>query len=156
DPEDPQERCENLLEVSGLEWLVTHTIKGLNYGEHEEEIDITQPNLYTGPSDNLAEAITSDPIAYCIYTAGRTGRPKGVLIHHLGLANYIDWAKQVYVRGETRHFALYTSLSFDLTVTSIFTPLISGNTIMIYHHENRQLLVEDIIKDNRVHVMKLT
>ncbi|MFB8733490.1 AMP-binding protein [Bacillus sp. SL00103] len=51
---------------------------------------------------------------------------------------------------------MYTSLSFDLTVTSIFTPLISGNTIMIYHHENRQLLVEDIIKDNRVHVMKLT
>ncbi|MFW5428137.1 non-ribosomal peptide synthetase/type I polyketide synthase [Bacillus pumilus] len=156
DPEYPQERIEYLLEDSGVEWLLTHPIKGLTYAYHGERIDITQPDLYTGPSDNLAEAITSDQTAYCIYTSGTTGRPKGVLIHHLGLANYIDWAKQVYVRGETRHFALYTSLSFDLTVTSIFTPLISGNTIMIYHHENRQLLVEDIIKDNRVHVMKLT
>ncbi|MFB8733489.1 AMP-binding protein [Bacillus sp. SL00103] len=65
---------------------------------------ISRPGLYTGPSDNLAEAITSDQTAYCIYTSGTTGRPKGVLIHHLGLANYIDWAKQVYVRGETSAF----------------------------------------------------
>ncbi|OLP64678.1 Polyketide synthase PksJ [Bacillus pumilus] len=156
DPEYPQERIEYLLEDSGVQWLLTHSIHGLTYSYNGEKIDISHPDLYTGHSDNLATTITSDQTAYCIYTSGTTGRPKGVLIHHLGLSNYIDWANKVYVRGETRHFALYTSLSFDLTVTSIFTPLISGNTIMIYHHENRQMLVEDIIKENRVHVMKLT
>ncbi|MGG1220851.1 amino acid adenylation domain-containing protein [Priestia endophytica] len=156
DPEYPQERIEYLLEDSGVEWLLTHPIDGLVYSYDGEKIDLTQSDLYTGNSENPTTTITSEQTAYCIYTSGTTGRPKGVLIHHLGLANYIDWAKQVYVRGETRHFALYTSLSFDLTVTSIFTPLISGNAIIIYRHENRQLLVEEIIKDNRAHVMKLT
>lgn len=68
-------------------------------------------------------------LAYIIYTSGSTGNPKGVKIAHESLSNYIMWANKEYVNGETTNFPLYSSISFDLTVTSVFTPLVSGNTI---------------------------
>ncbi|HEU5131134.1 MAG TPA: AMP-binding protein, partial [Pyrinomonadaceae bacterium] len=76
--------------------------------------------------------VTPDDLAYVIYTSGSSGEPKGVEIKHRSLVNYIWWAKQQYVQDETLAFALYSSLAFDLTVTSIYTPLITGNRIVIY------------------------
>ncbi len=103
----------------------------------------------------ISEA-TPDDLAYVIYTSGSTGEPKGVEITHRSLVNYIWWAKDQYVRGETLAFALYSSLAFDLTVTSIYTPLITGNRIVIYRENGGSSAIEEILKDNKVGVLKLT
>ena len=52
-------------------------------------------------------------------------------------------------------FALYSSLAFDLTVTSIFTPLLTGNRLIIYGRPD-QSTVQRIVQDNLVDVLKLT
>ena len=95
-------------------------------------------------------------LAYIIYTSGSTGKPKGVMLDHRNVVNYTWWAIKKYVRNETVKFPLFTSLSFDLTVTSIFTPLLSGNTTVVYEGESKESLVETIIEDNQVEVVKLT
>ena len=107
---------------------------------------------------NIDEGILPSPkdLAYIIYTSGSTGNPKGVKIAHESLYNYISWAKSVYVKNEVTNFPLYSSISFDLTVTSIYTPLISGNAIYIYNNSNPQLLLQDILSDNKVQIIKLT
>ncbi|HEU5132275.1 MAG TPA: hypothetical protein VFT26_09240, partial [Pyrinomonadaceae bacterium] len=64
--------------------------------------------------------------------------------------------KQQYVQDEALAFALYSSLAFDLTVTSIYTPLITGNRIVIYREDGGSSAVEEILKDNKVGVLKLT
>ncbi len=156
DPDYPPERIEYLLQDSGVNLPLTEDIEGLVYSYDGVKIDITDQSLYQGNDSNLVKHYGPQDIAYCIYTSGTTGRPKGVLVKHLGLENYISWAAEQYVRGDNRDFALYTSLSFDLTVTSIFTPLITGNAIIVYRDTNKRLLVEQILKDNRAHVMKLT
>lgn len=97
---------------------------------------------------------TPDDLAYVIYTSGSTGEPKGVEIRHRNLVNYIWWAKDQYVGDETVAFALYSSLAFDLTVTSIYAPLVTGNRIVIYRE--RSTAIEEILKDNKVGVLKLT
>lgn len=111
-------------------------------------------------SYNEEEAATSSPnlndLAYIIYTSGSTGNPKGVKISHRSLANYISWAKDVYVGDSVTNFPLYSSIAFDLTVTSVFTPLISGNTIYVYNNSNPQLLLQDILSDGKVQIIKLT
>ncbi|UCH95001.1 MAG: amino acid adenylation domain-containing protein [Candidatus Aminicenantes bacterium] len=94
--------------------------------------------------------------AYLIYTSGTTGNPKGVLIQHGSLVNYIRWAARTYVQNEKANFPLYTSIAFDLTVTSIFTPLITGNSIVVYQGEDREFLVEKIFNGNNAAVVKLT
>jgi amino acid adenylation domain-containing protein len=93
---------------------------------------------------------------YIIYTSGSTGQPKGVILQHKGIVNYVMWAAQMYIRDETMTFPLYTSFSFDLTVTSIFTPLITGNMIVIYSGDHKEFLINKIIAENRVNVVKLT
>jgi tyrocidine synthetase-3 len=105
------------------------------------------------PPENHA---TPDDLAYVIYTSGSTGEPKGVEIRNSSLVNYIWWAKDQYVRDETLAFALYSSLAFDLTVTSIYTPLITGNRIVIYREDGGSSAIEEILKDNKVGVLKLT
>ncbi|MCU0289698.1 MAG: condensation domain-containing protein, partial [Acidobacteria bacterium] len=48
------------------------------------------------------------------------------------------------------------SLSFDLTVTSIFIPLITGNKIVIYRESDEGLLIEKVVRDDKVDIVKLT
>ncbi|NEW06737.1 hypothetical protein GK047_12000 [Paenibacillus sp. SYP-B3998] len=43
-----------------------------------------------------------------------------------GLVNYIWWEKHVYAKDKAEVFALYSSLAFDLTITSIITPFLPG------------------------------
>ncbi|MCU0289464.1 MAG: amino acid adenylation domain-containing protein, partial [Acidobacteria bacterium] len=95
-------------------------------------------------------------LAYVIYTSGSTGKPKGVMVHHRGLVNYVCWAAKQYVRNEKINFPFYSSISFDLTVTSIFTPLITGNSIIIYGANSKELFIDKIIADNRIGIIKLT
>jgi tyrocidine synthetase-3 len=97
-------------------------------------------------------------LAYVIYTSGSTGKPKGVMVEHRNLVNYIWWAAKTYVNDEGVNFPLYTSISFDLTVTSIFTPLVSGRAIIVYdaEGEDNRFLIEKVIEDKGVGVVKLT
>ncbi len=95
---------------------------------------------------------TPDDLAYVIYTSDSNG----VEISHRSLVNYVWWAKEQYVCGETVAFALYSSLAVNLTVTSIYTPLITGNRIVIYREGGGSSAIEEILKDNRVGVLKLT
>lgn len=53
-------------------------------------------------------------------------------------------------------FPLYSSLAFDLTLTSIFTPLICGGTIEVYRNDGNEFLLYKVMKDNRATVVKLT
>lgn len=100
--------------------------------------------------------IKPDTIAYVIYTSGTTGNPKGVMVDHAALYNYINCSKELYVEESPSNFPLFTSISFDLTVTSLFTPLATGNTIVVYNDEDVSQRMERIFKENKVQIVKLT
>ena len=99
-----------------------------------------------------------DDLAYLMYTSGSTGRPKGVLIDHGGLADYLSWAERRYVRGDRLTYPLFTSLAFDLTVTSLFLPLITGGTMEVYPEPDGPVdsALMDVAEANTVDFIKLT
>src|SRR6185312_10632791 len=95
-------------------------------------LDADFGSISNQPASTRPSAATSDSAAYIIFTSGSTGTPKGVQIEHRSLVNYIWWAARVYSSGERLAWPLFSSLAFDLTVTTLFTPLVSGGRIVVY------------------------
>lgn len=162
DPINPAARKEFIILESGIRILLTQKdvlaaneslLSQLNL---QNVLLLDDQDLYAGDSSNLHVINKPDDLCYVIYTSGTSGNPKGVMIEHAGVVNYIVWAAKNYATGERCNFPLYTSIAFDLTVTSIFTPLITGNTVIIYESENKELLIDQIVEDPQVDVIKLT
>jgi len=78
---------------------------------------------------------SADNLAYVLYTSGSTGTPKGVAVTHRGLASYLLWAAEAYPAGEGRGAPVHSPVSFDLTVTSLFLPLLAGRCVELVPEE---------------------
>ena len=163
DPEYPLERKNYIINNSGLGTLLVEKIlverenELLNLNPAVKSITVDYQTLKQEKTvDFKAPVVTSDLPAYIIYTSGTTGNPKGTLLRHRNVVNYIWWGAGHYVKGETVTFPLFTSLSFDLTVTSIFIPLVTGNKIVIYRDYEDGILLERVVRENKVDLIKLT
>lgn len=85
-------------------------------------------------TDNLPAYSQLNHLAYVIYTSGTTGQPKGVLLEHRSVANYIH-AVTPYFAPDCKNVDFSTNYCFDLTVTTTLCPLILGRTVCIYDGE---------------------
>lgn len=152
----PKNRIEYLLEDSDANILLTHDelIRKIDF--KGEILDLKNEKMYEEENTNLEKVNRPTDLAYIIYTSGSTGKPKGVMIEHKGVVNYVCWANKNYLKENNEIFPLFSSISFDLTVTSIFTPLISGNTVSIYKDNKDEFVLYKVLKDNRATIVKLT
>ena len=125
---------------------------------------LADPRAESGPEQRLdamqqvfSPTPTSASTAYAIFTSGSTGEPKGVLVSHGSLANYLGWADRTYLEGEPANLALHSSLAVDLTLTSLLLPLVSGGTVLVYPNDpSGSPAVLDAMRDNAANVVKLT
>ncbi|MGG1642432.1 non-ribosomal peptide synthase/polyketide synthase [Paenibacillus sp. NRS-1782] len=156
DPEYPQERIQYILKDSGAGILLTqsHLTELASFEGTVMELD--SPHIYGDGVDNPNLPVRGNDLVYLIYTSGTTGNPKGTMINHKGIVNYIWWANKVYCAGKPTDFPLYSSISFDLTLTSIFTPLINGGLVRIYDGIDKAEVVQHILRENAVDILKLT
>ncbi|WP_344931117.1 AMP-binding protein, partial [Aquimarina addita] len=108
-------------------------------------------------SRKLPKITLPNHLAYVIYTSGSTGKPKGVMIEHDNLMNYLSFAMCNYGKDfDTYNFPLFTSLSFDLTQTSIYLTLITGGQLSVSTNENVHIVLGDILNNKHIDSIKLT
>lgn len=155
DYKQPIGRLESIIHNSKLKFILTNVTE-----DKSRELDTTIINISNIEAHNQEHInypeIAHNDLAYIIYTSGSTGKPKGVMIEHASLINYIGWAKNAYSVQEQDVFPLYSSLAFDLTLTSIFLPLISGAQIVIYDEDENKHVIYRIIEDGKSTIIKLT
>lgn len=137
DPAYGSSREEHILSDANLSLLITESSYMFDMFDFDGNMLTVDIDFEADEFSTAFEAIgiTEETVAYMIYTSGSTGKPKGVLIQHGALANYLDWGTKQYLTENTLEnfdFGLYTSLSFDLTVTSLFLPIVNGGTLHIY------------------------
>lgn len=79
-----------------------------------------------------------EALSYVIYTSGTTGKPKGCMLSVNNLSHYLHWCINTYTKDNAcGNFPWFTPLSFDLTITSIFLPLVTGKKIVVFEEEQQ-------------------
>jgi amino acid adenylation domain-containing protein len=123
---------------------------------------VLDPATLQGGEDRLEPVnVSASDAAYMIYTSGSTGEPKGVIVEHHGIVNYVAWAAEQYVHSADLNrpaMPFYTSPAVDLTLTSLFLPLTTGGSIVIYEADDlrNDLSIVDVFRDDAVDILKLT
>ncbi len=141
EPTDPPGRIAACLEDAGIDLAL------IDPGVHPPDVPGVRWLTVADPAPAaLGEDVRSDPpaaigrdhLAYVIYTSGSTGTPKGTLITQGGLLNYLLWCVEHYEldgmkssSGQGAGAPLHSSPAFDLTVTSLFAPLLVGGTVTL-------------------------
>jgi amino acid adenylation domain-containing protein len=157
DPQYPDDRVQFMLEDSGAQVCLTQNSyqsrvsaffsnKIISFEDVDFRASRPPVELTAGPRD----------LVYVIYTSGSTGRPKGVQIEHRSLVNYVHWATEAYQVDSTTRFALFTSLAFDLSATSIFLPLLTGGSVELFPEELSHLTFRKILESGTINALKLT
>ncbi|MEM7530553.1 MAG: amino acid adenylation domain-containing protein [Chloroflexota bacterium] len=108
-------------------------------------------------TENPTARAEPNNLAYCIYTSGSTGTPKGTLIEHRNLTNYLQWAVQAYEVEAGCGAPVNTSIGFDATITSLFTPLLVGKTVFLLPEETELEALAHLLQSGEpLSVVKLT
>ena len=162
-PSNPTDRVELILKDAAASLIIKNqelTLPDLK--SNTVELDSQYSQIQSFPKSSLTPTYDPEGIAYIMYTSGSTGTPKGVSISHRSLTNYLQWAKSVYTAEDSLSdrltMPLFSLISFDLTVTSLFLPLITGGCVVVYPETSYgpDMTLLQVIEDNLVNAIKLT
>jgi amino acid adenylation domain-containing protein len=147
DPSYPQERLSYMLKGAQTPVLVTQAalIGQLPLSDAQlVRLDEDWKVIGRQPANIPNSGVVPDNLAYVIYTSGSTGDPKGVMVKHQGLSNYLCWSARYY---SPEGSVVSSSLSFDATITSLLTPLCVGSAVRLLG-EKRELdgLEEQVLR----------
>src|SRR5687767_4666576 len=136
DPSYPPERLEFMLRDSAARALLTDERSRRRLpAERVICLDLHAPLIECASVATLRTAATAASLAYVMYTSGSTGKPKGATILHSGLTNYISWAIEAYGVSAGDSVPVHSSISFDLTVTSLYPALLVGAEVELLPEE---------------------
>ncbi|WP_052744892.1 non-ribosomal peptide synthetase [Micromonospora sp. HK10] len=130
DPDHPAARTRLIIDEAGIRTVVTAT----EHASRVAALGITPLCVDTVSDDGTRAALPelhADLAAYVMYTSGSTGRPKGVVITYGGIANRVLWPVRRLGLGPADRVLQKTALTFDAAGWEIFSPLVSGGTVVI-------------------------
>ncbi|WP_370218919.1 amino acid adenylation domain-containing protein [Kitasatospora sp. GAS1066B] len=133
DPDYPTDRITYMIEDTATPLVITHSTHAERLPSGTPLLLVDQDWPTAAATSNPAPIATPDHLAYLIYTSGSTGRPKGVQLDHRGVVNYLHWCDLNYPTQTDNGIGtlLYSSVTFDLTITALFLPLIQGQQLAI-------------------------
>ncbi len=125
----PRARREWMARDAGVALVLSGDGDGADLGLPALRLDLEETAAASDcPPAPPAVAATADSLAYVLYTSGSTGRPKGVAVTHGGVVNYLLWCRDAYGALDA---AVSSPLGFDLTVTSLWGPLLAGRAVTL-------------------------
>ncbi|HLP47273.1 MAG TPA: amino acid adenylation domain-containing protein, partial [Candidatus Kapabacteria bacterium] len=158
EPNLPVDRVNSILNDSKTGILLTQTHLLAAYKTNIEIIHIDNRVVNPGESLNIiSDTRPADPL-YVLYTSGTTGSPKGVLIAHKNMVNYVYWFVGTINLSANDRAILTTSFAFDAFYTQFFSSLLTGCELHVIPRETF-LVAERLLKylrQNKITYIKVT
>jgi amino acid adenylation domain-containing protein len=132
DPEWPQARTEQM--IAGCRAAIVLTSSHLWGGAHPKAtqvLDLDSADILVRATTPVQSSVQMENIAYVIYTSGSTGPPNATLIRHQGLANLVQAQIDAFEIDSRSQLLQFAPLTFDASVSEIFTALAAGATLHI-------------------------
>ncbi|MEZ7890387.1 MAG: amino acid adenylation domain-containing protein [Candidatus Wallbacteria bacterium] len=143
DPATPCERVEYIMKDSGAKMCITQKNLWNMLAGKIEKSDIKF--LYAEDSDKILSGESGKRISaeetgldrnalfnmcYIIYTSGTTGKPKGCILDHKNICNFVRGATYAYgIKPEDRVLQC-ASISFDASLEEIWMAFANGGTLI--------------------------
>lgn len=161
DPDYPIDRIRYMVANSGMRLLLTETALQetcSQLGDDISLINVRSDEAYTGNEAIDLPVVSPNNLAYVIYTSGSTGNPKGVMIEHRNVVNF------VYAENDKIHFNRYqsilclTTVSFDIFVLETILPLLQGLRIVLASATDQKdpVALGGLISGQQVDLLQIT
>ena len=148
DPSHPQDRLKAVVAEANVSVLLTVERFRETLASGVQTICLDTDVVHVSQNNPICTT-RPENLAYVIYTSGSTGKPKGAMISHRSLVNYLTWASRYYSVADGQGSPVHSPLGFDLTVTSLFTPLLTGRAIELVPEENVVENLGQLLRANR-------
>ncbi|AQQ08935.1 Surfactin synthase subunit 2 [Sedimentisphaera cyanobacteriorum] len=148
----PQARLDMIIRDADIRLVFSQPdISPLQSSVCPEIIDVETDSIKESRPLRDDNAISDENLAYVIFTSGSTGEPKGTVIPHRCLANFINWMVVAYNFKAGTKTSWVARPSFDASLFEIWPYLASGGSISIPPEEllyEPQKLVEWVTENN--------
>lgn len=136
DTKQPAARVNSILQTLEAEVLITDRKDEKNLQSFcDKKIlvieDIIESDVNTEKALSQSDGqIDTDPI-YAIFTSGSTGAPKGVVVSHRGVIDYIDWAVSTFHFQSDAVIGNQAPFYFDNSTLDIYLMYATGATLKV-------------------------
>lgn len=155
----PKERVQFILKDAQVEVLLTNIDMVPSEDYLVQVVHLNEDQTATRSDESNPQInITSDDLAYIIFTSGSTGHPKGVMVQHSALVNFLWSMRDRPGIKEGDVLMSVTSISFDIAALELFLPLLVGATVVIAGEEmtTNPNLLSQAISHHQATIMQAT
>ena len=128
DLNQPKKRILKIFKKTKVNYLITESkIKFFNI----TSISIDKILKKDVKINSFNKNYSSNDLAYVMFTSGSTGEPKGAIISHKNILNFVKWSKKNFLIKTKDVFSQVNPLYFDNSVFDLYNSLLNGSTLVL-------------------------
>ncbi|HEX5885293.1 MAG TPA: amino acid adenylation domain-containing protein, partial [Pyrinomonadaceae bacterium] len=138
DPAYPRDRLEFMINDSEPSVLLTQEKFSQPLSSARQQvvcIDSDWRRIEFESTENPDTTLSAGNLAYLLYTSGSTGLPKGVMVTHGSLKNFLLSMSRTLEMTSDDILAAVTTLTFDIAGLELYLPLIVGARVGLVSRE---------------------